>query len=220
MKNYKYLFFDLDGTLTDPAHGLVEGFVYAFKKLGIPYSDKEELKKYIGPPLYERWKEDFGMNDEDTDRAVLTFREYYNIYGWWDNKVYEGIREMLTALKASGKRLFVATSKPEDTARRVLSYFNLSDLFEYIGGAGTHKTRDKKWEVLSYVISTAGLDAEKDSCIMIGDRVYDKEGAAICGIDSLGVRWGHGTSEELDTAGFDYTVSTPAELVSLLSKNS
>ena len=159
------------------------------------------------------------MTDEDTDRAVLTFREYYNIYGWWDNKVYDVIREMLIELKRSGKRLFVATSKPEDTARRVLSYFNLYDLFEYVGGAGTHKTRDKKWEVLSYVISTAGLDSEKESCIMIGDRVYDKEGAAICGIDSLGVRWGHGTSEELDNAGFDYTVSTPDELVSLMIKN-
>jgi phosphoglycolate phosphatase len=219
MKKYQYLFFDLDGTLTDPASGLVEGFVYAFKKMGLPYADKPSLKKYIGPPLFEQWRADFGLTDEQTDLAVLTFREYYNIYGWWDNKVYPGIREMLTELKAAGKRLYVATSKPEDTARRVLAHFDLDGFFEYVGGADTHKTRDKKWEVLSYVMKEAGVgDGERSRCLMIGDRKFDCEGAAVCGIDALGVLWGHGSEEEINAAGFALIARTPAELAEALIK--
>ena len=215
---YDLLFFDLDGTLTDPQGGLVEGFVYAFKKCGLPYESKEQLKKYIGPPLFDEWKREFSLTDSETDRAVLTFREYYNIYGWWDNRVYGGIREMLESLRASGKRLFVATSKPEDTARKVLRLFDLDKYFEYRGGADGHKTRDKKWEVLSYVMDKAGVNTAdgRASCLMIGDRKFDREGADICGIDALGVLWGHGSEDEIYGSGFALVAETPSELVKLI----
>ena len=219
--SYDLLFFDLDGTLTDPAHGLIEGFVYAFRKCGLPYSDKQSLSKYIGPPLFEEWKREFSLTDEQTDRAVLTFREYYNVYGWWDNRVYDGVRQMLEELRAMGKRLFVATSKPEDTARRVLQLFDLDGCFEYIGGADGHKTRDKKWEVLAYVMDKAGVtDADgRSRCLMIGDRRFDKEGADICGIDALGVTWGHGSRDELVECGFAMMADAPSDLVRILGQD-
>ncbi|MBR2343046.1 MAG: HAD-IA family hydrolase [Clostridia bacterium] len=215
MKEYSVILFDLDGTLTDPAAGLVEGFLYAFRKLGIDAGDRASLTRFIGPPLFEQWQRDFGFTYEETENAILLFREYYNIYGWWDNRVYEGIPEMLAALRARGKRLAVATSKPEDTAHKVLSLFGLKGYFDFIGGADGHKTRDKKHEVLEYTLRALGSPG-REECILVGDRVFDAEGARRVGIDSLGVRWGHGTEEEINSSPFTYVARTPSEVLEII----
>ncbi len=205
MKKYKIIAFDLDGTLSDPAHGLVQGFVYCFKKLGIPYDSEDSLRKYIGPSLYEEWQEDFGFTPDEANNAIEVFREYYNIYGWWDNTLYDGIPEMLSALKEAGKKVVLATSKPLDTAKKVLELFGLTRYFDFIGGAGNHQN-DQKWQVLNMALTGVGVDIsdpdELSECVLVGDRKYDAEGAGICGIDSIGVMWGHGTPEELSSSGF------------------
>ena len=104
MKKYDCIAFDLDGTLSDPEHGLIEGFIYAFKKMGVTdYGTRESLRRFIGPSLYVVWQDEFGFTPETVIEAIEKFREYYNIYGWWDNKVYDGIPEMLADLKASRK---------------------------------------------------------------------------------------------------------------------
>lgn len=214
MKKYDYIAFDLDGTLSDPEHGLIEGFIYAFKKMGVAdYGDRESLRRFIGPSLYVVWQEEFGFNSETVIEAIEKFREYYNIYGWWDNKVYGGVREMLATLKARGKKLILATSKPEDTAKKIMSLFELDQYFDFIGGAAGDN-RDHKWEVLSYSMRESGAVA--DNTVLVGDRMYDAEGAAKCGVDSLGVLWGHGSEEELKNAGFTYLAATPEELLELL----
>ncbi|MBQ8880507.1 MAG: HAD hydrolase-like protein [Clostridia bacterium] len=214
MKKYDYIAFDLDGTLSDPEHGLIEGFIYAFKKMGVAdYGDRESLRRFIGPSLYVVWQEEFGFNSETVIEAIEKFREYYNIYGWWDNKVYGGVREMLATLKARGKKLILATSKPEDTAKKIMSLFELDKYFDFIGGAAGDN-RDHKWEVLSYSMRESGAVA--DNTVLVGDRMYDAEGAAKCGVDSLGVLWGHGSEEELKNAGFTYLAATPEELLELL----
>ena len=213
MSKYKYIAFDLDGTLTDPEHGLIEGFLYAFKKMGIEnYGTRDSLRRFIGPSLYEIWQEEFGLTKETVTDAIEKFREYYNIYGWWDNKVYPGIPEMLAELKKRGYTVFLATSKPEPTAKKVLSLFELDKYFDFIGGA-SGDTRDHKWQVLEYSMQSVGADPK--STVLIGDRMYDAEGAAVCGVDSIGVLWGHGSSEELCAAGFTEIVATPTELLSL-----
>lgn len=219
MSKYEYIAFDLDGTLTDPAKGLVEGFVYAFRKMGIDYGNPEDLRKYIGPPLLESWKNELNLSYEEAERMVLIFREYYNVYGWWENMLYPGIKELLCRLKGEGKKLIVATSKPEDTAKRVLSLFGIDGYFDFIGGADGHKKRDKKWEVLEYSLRSVGVEPSsplKEKCILVGDRKYDAEGANKCGISSLGITWGHGGTEELSAAGFDYILNTPEEVFELL----
>ena len=117
MKNYDVIAFDLDGTLSDPENGLVDGFIYAFKKMGVAdYGSRESLRRFIGPSLYVVWQDEFGFDEVSVVEAIEKFREYYNIYGWWDNKVYDGIFDMLRELKAAGKTIVLATSKPEDTA--------------------------------------------------------------------------------------------------------
>lgn len=215
MKKYDYIAFDLDGTLTDPEVGLVKGFIYAFDRIGIKYDSPESLRRYIGPPLHQEWKREYGFTEEQTREAISIFREYYDKTGWAENRVYDGIVEMLERLKAAGKTIVLATSKPENTARRIMALFGLDKYFDFCGGASTSSTRDKKWEVLEY--SLDAVNATDDArCILVGDRKYDAEGAAICGIDSIGVLWGHGTEEEITASGFTYVAKTPEDVVKLL----
>lgn len=214
MKKYDVIALDLDGTLTNPERGLLSAFEYAFKKLGVTYESRASLKKYIGPPLYDQWQKDFGWSFDEASHAVDIFREYYNVYGWWDNEVYPGIEMLLSELKSRGKKLVVATSKPEETAKRVLRFFGLDEYFDYIAGASMNGSADLKWQILTRALDAVG--AEKFGSILVGDRKYDAEGAKICGIDSLGVLWGHGSREELLNAGFEYVLETPASVTELL----
>ena len=215
MKKYDYIAFDLDGTLTDPEVGLVKGFMYAFDRVGIKYDDPKALRRYIGPPLHEEWKREYGFTEEETARAIAIFREYYDEHGWAENRVYEGIVELLEALKAMGKTIVLATSKPENTARRIMALFGLDKYFDFCGGASTSSTRDKKWEVLEYSLLSVGA-TDKSRCILIGDRKYDAEGASIYGIDSIGVLWGHGSEEEIVSSGFTYVAKTPDDVLNIL----
>jgi phosphoglycolate phosphatase len=216
MKNYEVIAFDLDGTLTDPEKGLIEGFIYAFKKMGVTnYGDRDSLRRFIGPSLYVVWQDEFGFNENTVTLAIDKFREYYNIYGWWDNKVYEGIHEMLARLKEEGKTIILATSKPEDTAIKIMKLFGLDKYFDFLGGA-KGDNRDHKWQVLDYSLNAVGAD--RSTAVLIGDRMYDSEGAKICGIDSIGVSWGHGSREELERSGFTAIVNTPEEIVQLILK--
>lgn len=214
MKKYDVIAFDLDGTLTDPEHGLVEGFIYAFKKMGVTdYGDRDSLRRFIGPSLYKVWQDEFGFTPETVVEAIEKFREYYNIYGWWDNKVYPGIREMLAELKAAGKTIVLATSKPEDTALKIMSLFELDQYFDFLGGA-KGDNRDHKWQVLEYSLDAVGAD--RSSAVLIGDRMYDAEGAAKCGVDCIGVTWGHGSKKELEDAGATYVADTPEDVLKLI----
>lgn len=215
MKKYDYIAFDLDGTLTDPEVGLVKGFMYAFDRVGIKYDDPKALRRYIGPPLHEEWKREYGFTEEETARAIAIFREYYDEFGWAENRVYEGIVELLGALKAMGKTIVLATSKPENTARRIMALFGLDKYFDFCGGASTSSTRDKKWEVLEYSLLSVGA-TDRSRCILIGDRKYDAEGASIYGIDSIGVLWGHGSEEEIVSSGFTYVAKTPDDVLNIL----
>lgn len=219
MKKYDVIAFDLDGTLSDPAKGLIQGFVYCFKKLGLPYDTEESLRKYIGPSLYDEWQEDFGFTPEEANDAIEVFREYYNIYGWWDNELYDGIPEMLASLKQAGKKIVLATSKPLDTAKKILELFDLTKYFDFIGGAINHQN-DQKWQVLNWSLTSVGVDiGDKDSlakCILVGDRKYDAEGAKICGIDSMGVLYGHGTEEEILSSGFTVTAGSVSDITKVL----
>lgn len=218
-KKYDIIAFDLDGTLSDPAKGLVDGFVYAFRKMGVDYGTRDSLRRFIGPPLIETWMPEFGFTYEEAERAVILFREYYNIYGWWDNVIYPGIRELLTELKARGKTVVLTTSKPQDTAEQILDLFDIKKYFDFIGGASSHKTRERKSEVIDYVLDGIGVgtDPERRSgCVLVGDRVYDAVGAKDCGIDSIGAAWGHATPEEMESSPFTYRAKTPFDVLSFI----
>ncbi len=215
MRKYDTVLFDLDGTLTDPASGLVASFKYALDKMGVDYGDVQSLKRFIGPPLYEEWKRVFSFSDDEADRALKIFREYYSVYGWWDNILYPGIPELLRELKNCGFTLAVATSKPDFFAKKVLKLFEIDVFFDFVGAADGDRTRDKKCEVIEYVFENLE-NVCRERTILVGDRKYDADGAKSCGIDSLGVLWGHGSSREIRSSGFSYVARTPSDVAAFL----
>ena len=213
MKAYRYLFFDLDGTLTDSREGIINCLVYALEQMG--FDIPEDKDKFLGPSLYQSFAEFCGMDDEQVERAVKLFRGRYSVTGLFENRVYDGIPEMLERLKNGGKELFVATSKPQPYAVRILEKFDLAQYFRFIGGADINGTRNRKQEVIEYVLAESGI-TDRESVLMIGDRRQDVLGAHDTGLDCMGILWGYGPEEELLEAGADYIAHTPQAAADML----
>ncbi|MBQ7780045.1 MAG: HAD family hydrolase [Clostridia bacterium] len=211
------VFFDLDGTLTDSGDGIKNSAAYALNKFGIPVPQRDELNKFIGPPLVGSFRNLFGMSDEDADLAVVYYREYYAVKGIFENSLYDGITDMLEALKNAGKTIVLATSKPEIYANQILKYFNIYDYFTHVCGAEMDHKRTDKHEVIEYALETTGV-TDRSRVIMVGDRLHDIEGAKKSRLDSIGVTFGYGSEAELKNAGADHIVDNAKELTKLLLK--
>jgi len=197
---YDYLLFDLDGTLTDPGEGITNSVAYALKKWGFEVSDKRELYPFIGPPLSASFKKYYGFSEEDALKCVEYYREYFRDRGIFENKVYEGIPELLETLKKSGKILVLATSKPEKFAKQILDHFDLSKYFDFVAGATMDESRNKKADVIRYALGLAQI-SDLSRAVMIGDRDQDIVGAKLNSIDSIGVLYGYGDLAEHTAAG-------------------
>ena len=214
---FDYIFFDLDGTLTDPALGITNSFIHALKFYGMEIPSYEELCKLIGPPLPYSFETTFGFSPEKAMEAVTKYREYFAEKGLFENKVYEGIPELLQSLKAKGKHLVVATSKPEEYSIKILEHFNLSKYFDFICGSLMDESRSKKDEVIAYTLECCKLGSpDKSRVLMVGDRLHDIEGAKKNGLKSCGVLFGYGSREELENAGADYIVKDVNELLEII----
>lgn len=214
MSGLKYIFFDLDGTLTNPAEGITNSVAYALKYYGISVSDKTPLYKFIGPPLAQSFTDFYGFSPDKAKEAVEKYREYFADIGIFENMVYEYIPEVLEKLKNAGFSLAMATSKPEVFAKRIADKFELTKYFDFIGGSLLDNSRTDKGEVIEYVLSS--LKADREKTIMVGDRSHDILGAKKCSVKSLGVLYGFGSLDELKNAGADYIAETPKELETLL----
>jgi phosphoglycolate phosphatase len=208
---YEYILFDLDGTLTDPALGITNSVMHALKKYNIQVRDRSELYKFIGPPLTESFEKYCGFSQSEAVKAVEYYREYYKDTGIYENKVYEGIRELLELLKSKGKTLVLATSKPEIFAKQILEHFELAKYFSFISGSCLDGTRVKKDEVIQYALENCNI-ADKSSVVMVGDREHDVLGAKKCGVQCIGVLFGYGGKEELEAAGADYLAASVEEI--------
>ncbi len=214
MSGLKYIFFDLDGTLTNPAEGITNSVAYALEYYGISVSNKTQLYKFIGPPLAQSFTDFYGFSPDKAKEAVEKYREYFADIGIFENKVYEHIPEVLEKLKNAGFSLAMATSKPEVFAKRIADKFELTKYFDFIGGSLLNNSRTDKGEVIEYVLRS--LKADREKTIMIGDRSHDILGAKKCSVKSFGVLYGFGSLDELKTAGADYIAETPKELEALL----
>lgn len=207
------ILFDLDGTLTDSAEGVIRSAQHMQEKMGIPKWADEDLVFIVGPPLLKTFTEDFKMTEEDAQKALGYFRERYASVGLFENKVYDGVLEMLKALKEKGKRLAVATSKKEETAVRILKHFQLDTYFEVIGGDDREVGRDTKAKVIEYVLEK--MEADKKDAIMVGDRKFDVEGAHLAGILCIAIEYGYGGRAEFEACGADYICATAKNLADM-----
>jgi len=213
---FEYYFFDLDGTLTDPALGITNSFVHALKFFGIEIPSYEKLCTFIGPPLVATFQKEFGFDEEKCMEGVKKYREYFAQKGLFENKVYQGIEDVLAQLKAKGKMLVVATSKPEEYSVKILEHFKLAGYFDHICGSNMDETRSKKEEVIAYALEKCGIGSgEKSKVLMIGDREHDIIGAKKNEIKSCGVLYGYGSRKELEAAGADYIIEAVSGLLEL-----
>ena len=210
-RNTRFLLFDLDGTLTDPAEGITKSVLHALRHFGIEETSKERLLSFIGPPLLETFTREYGLTDEEAWVALRVYREYFADIGLYENAVYAGIPEFLRDAQAAGYELIMATSKPEMYACRLMRHFGLTSYFACIAGSDMAEKRADKAAVILSALSRAGV-TDRSETVMIGDRRFDIEGAKAFSMPSVGVLYGYGNREELVNAGADRLAETVEDL--------
>ena len=207
--------FDFDGTVFDTVEGITKSIQYALRKHGRDAA-LEELRCFAGPPLVDKFMEVYGVTREEAEQLVTDFRERYVPIGVYESGPFPGIRELLEALRAAGKKVAVATSKPQPLAELLLERAGLRELFDVVVGSGGGVNNDAKWQIVTRAMELCG--AKPENCVLVGDTKYDVEGARKCGIPCIGVRWGYAAEGELEAAGAAVMVETPEELAELISR--
>ena len=214
MKRHKYeaILFDLDGTLTEPKEGIVNGVHYALSKMGIYEKDKEKLVAFIGPSLYESFSKFYGFSTDDAKKCVEYYRDYYSEKGINENLLMPGMDTLLDSLKKEGRKLYVATGKPTVYAEIVLKNFDLHKYFEIVIGSNLDGSRIEKGEIIAEVLKNTNCK----SPVMIGDREHDIIGANENNIDSIAVTFGYGTRDVLEKYNPTYIVDSVNEIRDIL----
>lgn len=214
---YSNIIFDLDGTITEPVEGITNALIYALDKFNIQVDDRNSLNRFIGPPLRESFKEFYGFDNDMSEKAVGFYRDYYSDRGIIENDIMPGMDESLSILKKEGLKLYIATSKPEIYAKKILDNLGLLQYFDMVAGSLLDGSRDKKEMVLEYLLGHICKDhMERSRCIMIGDRRFDIEGAIKCNIHHMGVTFGYGERKELEAAGAMYIVDSAEEMTRII----
>ena len=216
MKNYDYILFDLDGTLTDSKPGIINCIRYALDKHGIAYTDAI-LDKMVGPPFRVSMKEFLGLDMPTIEELIIDYRGQYGAGGWRAISVYDGVFDMLKTLKDAGKKLAVATSKPIKFTDIIVEELGLKQYFDYVAGASADASKESKADVINSALANLGV-ADKSRVLMVGDRLYDIVGAKESGVDVCAVLWGYGDQEEFEKYKADYIERTPKGVVSLVLK--
>lgn len=212
---YNTVLFDLDGTLTDSGEGIMNSVAYALESYGIKVENKDDLRCFVGPPLYDSFEKHYGFSKDEAVKAVAKYREYFATKGIFENKIFPKTRWLLEELKKSGCRLVIATSKPEVYALKILEYFDIKKYFDVVVGPLLSGELIKKEDVIKECLKRLGNETS-ENCIMIGDREHDIKGAKFNDMASIGVLFGYGDREELEGAKADYIVNDFSEILAII----
>lgn len=213
---YKYILFDLDGTLTDPGIGITNSVSYALKKYGIETKERSSLYKFIGPPLKDSFMKYYGFSEKEAVTAIEYYREYFSQKGIFENKLYDRAENLLCELKKSGKVIILATSKPQKFSEQILEYFGITKYFDCVVGATMDGSLSYKKDIISLALKKCEI-TDLSACVMVGDRAQDVSGAVYNKIDSIGVLYGYGDKEELISVGATYLAESPGRVLEILS---
>ncbi len=217
--SYQWILFDLDGTITQSEFGIIESVKYALEKYDIREDSYENLLRFIGPPLYQSFREYYGMSDLEAQTAVAYYREIYEVENYKKSPLYQGIKEVIQTLYDQGKELFVVTAKPVDTALDVMNYHGLTSYFKKIYGPGRDAHKVNKSDFILQLMEDYRIE-DKGSLVMIGDRHYDVKGASDLGITGIGALYGYGTREELIENGANYIATCPMDILKIIEEKS
>ncbi|SFB02402.1 phosphoglycolate phosphatase [Acetitomaculum ruminis DSM 5522] len=214
----KYIMFDLDGTLTDSREGIINSIIYALEYFGIKApGDRSLLECFIGPPLDYSFQKHYGFSEEKSWEAVEIYRKRYDPIGKFENKPYEGIEELLKILKKNGKKLIVASSKPHQMCIDIIEHFGLDKYFDHIQGGADKGQLHSKTGVMKEALNVMNITEEKKKeTVMVGDTMFDIEGAKALNLKSIGVCYGFGSKKELEEHGADFIVKDIEQLKKVL----
>ena len=216
MANFDYVIFDFDGTVADTGEGILKSLQYSFEAMGDPIPDLGDLKKFIGPPIYYSYTTFYGVSEDDVDLYVKKYRERYREKGIYESKVYDGVRELIVYLKEENIKVGIASSKPEQLIYAVSDYLEITDLFDAIVGVKSDNSRHStKAGLISQAMVDLGAE-DKNKVLMVGDRMFDIDGAHDAGIKCCGALWGFGSEEEFRLHNADFIVNKPEEIINLL----
>lgn len=210
----KAVLFDFDGTLVDSSEGIFKSLIYAFEADGQPVPDEATLRKFIGPPIYDSFKNLFGYKDEKIDWMIAKYRERYRAIGYREVTVYAGIPALLQRLHQNGIRIATASSKPRVFVEKILEEQNLLSYFSYIGGTEFDNISSDKTKIIENAMHALGVSPAET--LMVGDRLFDIRGAKGASVPCIAVLYGFGSREEFLEYGADYIVSTPKEIENLI----
>ncbi|MBQ1921627.1 MAG: HAD hydrolase-like protein [Ruminococcus sp.] len=218
MMKYKYLLFDLDGTVSESAEGIRASLEYAINTLGAPMPDLSDYTRYVGPPLIDTFLNLVGLDPETAERGAQLYRDYYNEKGKFLNRVYKGIPELLGRLREEDVKMCICSSKYELFAEEIIGILGLSGDFDAVCGSNIDGSRKDKKDLIPYAVACLGGDFERDRerTVMLGDTWYDAKGAKLCGVDFIGVRYGYGKTADMEEQGAKLFADTPGELYELL----
>ena len=211
MKNYDYYLFDFDGTLCDTTEGIFNSIIYSLDCYGIKETDLKKLEFFVGPPLFESYKTVYGASDEDAKYLIEKYRERYKTKAAQESRIYDGVKNMLEALKARGKKIAVASSKPKLFVDEISQFHDIYKYYDFVSAETFKNNHSSKKELINACLEYFG-NPDKSKVIMVGDRFYDIDGAKASGVDSAGAVYGFGTEKELKNAGATYILHTPDDL--------
>lgn len=215
MESLSYVFFDLDGTVTDPKEGITKSIQFSLRKFGIEVTDLDSLCPLIGPPLSQSYENFFCFSHEQALEAVDEYRVYYKDRGIFECYLYDGIKELVKDLHESGVKVVLATSKPEGYATQILEHFDILKYFDVVAGSTMDGSRVEKADVIRHAISKLdGFNTEE--AVMIGDRKFDYNGASECGIPCILIGYGYGKMQELIDCNPFAIINTVEELHNFL----
>jgi phosphoglycolate phosphatase len=217
-RTWSSVLFDLDGTILDSAPGIIDALSATFAHIGLPVPSREEFMAYIGPPLLASLQERAGLSEDKAREALAIYRADFRRDGAFDSAIFPGVIGLLDSLRDAGVPLAIATSKPEEQARAILDHFELTEYFEVIAGASEDDARTSKAHVVGHALSELNKSgADTTQAVLIGDRIYDVEGAAAHNVPTIIVEWGYGSPVE--AAGAIATVYSADRLRELLLGN-
>ena len=212
MKEYNYYFFDFDGTLCDTTEGIFNSIIYSLECYGIQEADREKLKFFVGPPLFESYKTVYGVSDEDANWLIAKYRERYKTKAAEESAIYEGITDLLKELKNRGKKIAIASSKPRVFVDEISKHHGIDVYYDFVSAEDFKNNHSSKKELINACFDHFG-NPDKAEVIMVGDRFYDIDGANAVGVDSAGAVYGFGTEDELKKAGATYILEKPEDLL-------
>lgn len=215
MANFDYVIFDFDGTVVDTGEGITKSLQYSFREMGREVPDMSDLKRFIGPPIYYSYTHFYGVGEDEVQEYIRKYRERYKIKGIYECHLYDGITELIDSLKKNGIRVGIASSKPEHLIYSVADFLGVTQKFDAIVGVkiddSNHST--KTGLVLEAMKQMGATD--KSKVLMVGDRLYDIDGAKGAGVSSCGVLWGYGSEEEFKEHNADYIVAKADEILQI-----